>query len=154
MTLVFAVAVAIVFGAGCYLLLKPDFVKILGGIILISNASILFIMAAGLSRGREAIYPLQPGRDVTDPLVQSMALTAIVISFGVSALMIGMIYRVYMAHRSVDIELISDFEEREVQIEEEERLDQEIEMMPDREDTEPDPEPELQSDREPVGVST
>lgn len=138
MTVVFALAVAMLFGAGSYLLLKPDFVKILGGIILISNAAILFIMAAGLSRGSEAIYPIPAGRRVSDPLVQSMALTAIVISFGVSALMIGMIYRVYMSHRSIDVELISDIEEREVQIEEETGVDQEIEAMADRENTAPD----------------
>ena len=41
-----------------------------------------------------------------------MVLTAIVISFGVSALLISLIYRVYVAHRSVDIEHLSDFEER------------------------------------------
>ncbi len=133
MTLAFSLAIAVLFATGCYLLLKPDFVKILGGIILISNAAILFIMAAGLSRGREAFHPVQPRQEVTDPLVQSMALTAIVIGFGVSALMIGMIYRVYMAHRSIDIVTISDIEEREVQIEEEVRVDQEIEAMVDRE---------------------
>jgi multicomponent Na+:H+ antiporter subunit C len=137
MTMMFSLAVAVLFAAGCYLLLKPDFVKILGGIILISNAAILFIMAAGLSRGREAIYPIEPGQRVSDPLVQSMALTAIVISFGVSALMIGMIYRVYI-------------EEREVQIEEEERLDQSIEAMPDREETVVDP----AAEREPQAVAT
>lgn len=135
MILVFSLATAVLFAAGCYLLLKPDFVKILGGIILISNSAILFIMAAGLTRGREAIFPIHPGQQVSDPLVQSMALTAIVIGFGVCALMIGMIYRVYMAHRSIDVEMISDIEEREVQIEEEVKLDPEIEAMPDREVT-------------------
>ncbi len=41
--------------------------------------------ASGLSRGAEPIYPLVPGKAVSDPLVQAMVLTAIVISFGVSA---------------------------------------------------------------------
>lgn len=131
MTLTFAIAVAIMFGAGSYLLLKPDFVKILGGIILISNAAVLFIMTAGLSRGTEPMHPIRPGQRVTDPLVQAMALTAIVIGFGVSALMIALIYRVYMSHRSVDVELISDIEEREVQIEEQAPIDEQIQAMPD-----------------------
>ncbi|MGD9710546.1 MAG: sodium:proton antiporter [Thermomicrobiales bacterium] len=139
MTLVFAVTVAIMFGAGSYLLLKPDFVKVLGGIMLISNAAVLFIMSAGLSRGTEPIYPIRPGQQVTDPLVQAMALTAIVISFGISALMIALIYRVYMTHRSVDVELISDIEEREVQIEEARLREEEIASMPDREAEEEDP---------------
>ena len=61
-------------------------------------------MASGLSRGSEPIYPLVPGEEISDPVVQAMVLTAIVISFGVSALLISLIYRVYVAHRSVDIE--------------------------------------------------
>lgn len=136
MTLVLSITFATMFAAGCYLLLKPDFVKILGGIILISNAANFFIMSAGLSRGEEPVYPLRAGREVSDPLVQAMTLTAIVISFGVCALMIALIYRVYMSHRSVDVELIADREERAVQMEEQERIEEQIEAMPDREEVE------------------
>jgi multicomponent Na+:H+ antiporter subunit C len=129
-----SLTIAIMFAAGCYLLLKPDFIKILGGIILISNSANLFIMGAGLSRGREPIYPIGESDPVSDPLVQAMTLTAIVISFGISALMIAMIYRLYMTHRSVDVELISDIEERAVQEEEAIPFEQQIEAMEDREE--------------------
>ncbi|TXG86697.1 MAG: Na+/H+ antiporter subunit C [Thermomicrobiales bacterium] len=118
MTLIVSLAIGLLFAAGSYLLLQHDFIKVVGGTILISHSVNLFIMSSGLSRGNEPIYPLVPGEAISDPVVQAMVLTAIVISFGVSALLISLIYRVYVAHRSVDIEQISDFEERLVQQEE------------------------------------
>lgn len=120
MTLILSLAVGVLFAAGSYLLLKHDLIKVVGGTILIAQAVNLFIMMAGLSRGTEPMYPLAPDAIVSDPLVQAMVLTAIVISFGVSALLMSLIYRVYVAHRSVDIERLSDVEELQVQREEEE----------------------------------
>lgn len=134
MTLIYSLAIAVLFGAGAYLLLKPDFVKIIGGILLISHAANLFIMSAGLRRGSEPIYPIPANRTVADPLVQAMTLTAIVISFGVSALLIGLVYRVYQTHQSVDIETISDIEERIVQEEESFSVATRIAVLQDRED--------------------
>jgi multicomponent Na+:H+ antiporter subunit C len=134
MTVIYALAIAILFGAGAYLLLKPDFIKILGGILLISHAANLFIMSAGLRRGSEPIFPIPENRTVADPLVQAMTLTAIVISFGISALLIGLVYRVYQTHQSVDIEMISDFEERAVLEEEAVPAEARIDVLQDRED--------------------
>jgi multicomponent Na+:H+ antiporter subunit C len=136
MTLLASLGIAIIFGAGCYLLLKHDFIKVVGGIVLISHSANLFIMFARLSRGQEPIYPLEEGASVADPLVQAMTLTAIVISFGISALLIALIYRVYQAHRSVDIGELSDVEGREVQLEEQREPAEE--PMPRQEDIDPD----------------
>jgi multicomponent Na+:H+ antiporter subunit C len=102
MTVLFALIVAILFGTGAYLTLKRDLIRVVGGIILISNAVILFIVAAGLTRGRAPIYPLPEGEPVSDPLVQAMALTAIVISFGITALLLSLVYRVYTMREPVD----------------------------------------------------
>jgi multicomponent Na+:H+ antiporter subunit C len=118
MILILALAMAIIFGAGSYLLLKPDLIRVVAGMILISNAANLFIMAAGLSRGREPIYPLPEGRTISDPLVQAMTLTAIVISFGVAALLLAIVYRVYQAHRSIDIGELAEAEEQQAKAEE------------------------------------
>ncbi|CAA9575005.1 MAG: Na(+) H(+) antiporter subunit C [uncultured Thermomicrobiales bacterium] len=115
MTLVYSVAVAILFGAGAYMLLKHDLIRVVAGMVLISNAANLFIMSAGLTVGPPPIYPL--GDDgpeaVADPLVQAMTLTAIVISFGVSALLLSLVYRVYTSHLSLDLEDLSEAEERD-----------------------------------------
>ena len=104
-----------------------------------SNAANLFIMASGLSRGDEPIYPLITGDSVSDPLVQAMTLTAIVIGFGVTALMISLVFRVYQTHQSVDIEQIADIEERAVKEEEMSPIEERIEAMEDREDADPPP---------------
>lgn len=134
MTLIVSLAVGVLFAAGSYLLLQRDFIKVVGGTMLITHSVNLFIMVSGLSRGAEPIYPLVPGKSVSDPLVQAMVLTAIVISFGVTALLISLIYRVYVAHRSVDIEHLSDFEERLVQLEEQQTpAEPEIGVLEDRE---------------------
>ena len=113
MTLVLSLAVAALFGAGAYLMLKADLIRVVVGMVLISNAANLFIMAAGLSKGVAPIHPLPEGATVSDPLVQAMTLTAIVISFGVSALLLSIVYRVYTSHLSIDLDDLAAAEERE-----------------------------------------
>ncbi|MCC6315216.1 MAG: NADH-quinone oxidoreductase subunit K [Thermomicrobiales bacterium] len=107
-----AIAVAILFGAGAYLLLKRDLIRVVVGVVLMSNAINLFIVSASLRRGRAPIYPLPPDARVADPLVQAMTLTAIVITFGVSALLLSMVYRVYTSHLSLDLDDLAAAEER------------------------------------------
>lgn len=121
MILVFSAGIGLLFMAGCYLLMKHDLVRVVAGVVLISNAANLFIMASALTRGRAPILPLANDADVSDPMAQAMVLTAVVIGFGVSALLLAIVYRVYLAHRTVDIEELSDVETR--QMEEEERVD-------------------------------
>lgn len=111
MTLVLSLAVAILFGTGAYLLLKHDLIQVVAGMVLISYAANLFIMAAGLTKGIPPIYPLTEGESISDPLVQAMTLTAIVISFGVTALLLSIVYRVYLAHRTIDIDVLAEAEE-------------------------------------------
>ena len=111
--MILSLAVAVLFGSGAYLMLKADLLRVVVGMVLISNAASLFIMAAGLTRGVPPIYPLPAGESVSDPLVQAMTLTAIVISFGVSALLLSFVYRVYTSHLSLDLDDLSAAEERE-----------------------------------------
>jgi len=95
MNLLLALAVAVLFGAGTFLMLKHDLIRMAAGVLMISNAVSLFIMSVGLARGQAPIYPLREDRPVSDPVVQSLTLTAIVISFGLTALLLTIIYRVY-----------------------------------------------------------
>ncbi len=117
MTLAFSLAVAVVFGSGAFLVLQRDLLRVVVGIILISNSASLFIVAAGLTRGPVPILPV-PGGDgasVSDPLVQAMALTAIIITSSVTALLLSVVYRLYVSHDSVDLTDISDAEVREAE---------------------------------------
>jgi multicomponent Na+:H+ antiporter subunit C len=115
MTLAFSLAVAVVFGSGAFLVLQRDLMRVVVGIILISNSASLFIVAAGLTQGPVPILPV-PGGDsssVSDPLVQAMALTAIIITSSVTALLLSVVYRLYVSHGSVDLTDISEAEVRE-----------------------------------------
>ncbi len=119
MILYTALVISIVFASGTFLLLQRDLTRVVVGIILVSNSAVLFIIAAGLTRGEPPIYPLPEGGEqslgVSDPLVQAMALTALIISFGVAALLLAMVYRLYTSHRTIDLEEIGDAEMRQAE---------------------------------------
>jgi multicomponent Na+:H+ antiporter subunit C len=133
MILAFSAGIGILFMAGSYLLMKHDLIRVVAGVVLISNAANLFIMAAALTRGRAPILPIANKYDVSDPVVQAMTLTAIVISFGVSALLLAIVYRVYLSHRTDDIDQLGDVESRQVEQEERTDLQDEPELPADLE---------------------
>lgn len=99
MTLVLALVIAVLFGSGAFLVVKRDLIRVAAGVILLSNSANLFVVAAGLSRGVEPIYPLPEGERVSDPLVQALVLTAIVITFGAATIVLGLIYQVHRGAR-------------------------------------------------------
>ena len=110
MNLFIALVVAVLFGTGATLLLKPDLFRVVVGLVLIANAASLTVIASGLSRGQAPINPLVPGEPVSDPLTQAMTLTALVIGFAVTALLLAMVHRVYTTHRSVDLDDLASSE--------------------------------------------
>ena len=133
MILALSVVIAVVFGSGTFLIMQRDLLRLVVGIVLVSNSAVLFIIAAGLSRGEAPIYPLV-GAETSDPLVQAMALTALVIGSSVAALLLALVYRLYVLHDSVDMDDISYAEMREA-----ERLERLDDEDPEREE-EPDEE--------------
>jgi multicomponent Na+:H+ antiporter subunit C len=120
MKLIFALVIAVLFGTGAYLLLNRDLVRVVLGIVVISQASVLTLMASSLSRGSAAIYPLR-GR-VSDPLSQAMALTALVIGLAVTALLLVLVLRAVVAYRTQELDEIA--EEEAARDEQEERAQQ------------------------------
>ena len=119
MTLILALGVGVLFGTGAYLLLSRDLVRVVLGVALISHASVLTLIASGLSRGLAPIYPVSDRR-VSDPLSQAMALTAIVIGLAVTALLLALVLRVVLAYRSQELDELAE-EEAEL----DERLERE-----------------------------
>jgi len=114
MTPVLSLAVAVLFGSGAFLLLQRDMLRVVAGTILLSNAANLFIMSSRLLPGMGApIYPLPPERYLSDPLVQALTLTSIVITFGVSGVLLSVVHRVYRAYRSIDLRRLAEAEVRE-----------------------------------------
>lgn len=114
MNVIFSLVVATLFGVGVFMLLKRDLIRVVMGMTLISNAAILFTVAAGLSRGEAPILPIPEEATISDPLVQALALTAIVINFGVTVLLLVLVYQIWVTHRSVDQEALRQAEEREL----------------------------------------
>lgn len=117
MNLVFALAAATLFGTGAYLLLSRDLVRVVLGVVVISQAAVLTLMASAIVRGVAAIYPL-PAELISDPLSQAMALTAIVIGMAVTALLLVLVLRVTLAYRSRTLDELADTEaERDQRLE-------------------------------------
>ncbi|HEX7213166.1 MAG TPA: sodium:proton antiporter [Methylomirabilota bacterium] len=100
MNLVVSLAAAVLFGAGAYLLLKRDLVRVVVGVSLISQSAILTLLASALTRGQAPIYPLADA-PVSDPVVQSLALTALVIGLAVTALLLVVVDRVSHAYYTI-----------------------------------------------------
>ena len=90
MEIVISLAIGVLASAGVWLVLRPRTFQVLIGLSLLSYAVNLFIFSVGsLSVGKEPIVRAGLAADLvnyTDPLPQSLVLTAIVISFATTAL--------------------------------------------------------------------
>lgn len=125
MILAISLAVAVLFGCGAYLLLKRDLIRVVAGIMLISQAATLTLIGSGLSKGPAAIAT-ESGGAVSDPLPQALALTALVIGLATVALLLALVHRVVMVFRSSERdELAAGEAEHEAYLEAERRADQE-----------------------------
>lgn len=110
MNLLYAAVIGVLFGSGVLLMLKGDLFRVVAGLVLVSNAANLTLMASGLTRGQAPILPFQGGEPVADPLVQAMTLTALVIGFAVTAVLLALSLGVYRSGRSVDLDDLSQQE--------------------------------------------
>jgi len=127
MILLISIVVALMFGSGAYLMLQRDLIRVITGMILVGNAANLFIMATGLRRGDAPVLPADG--PMADPLVQAMTLTAVVIGFGVAALGLSLVYRVYDSHLSLDIRRISEAESEQAEIDDLHEQEKEPEVL-------------------------
>ncbi len=95
MEVVLAMAIGVLTGSGVWLVLRPRTFQLVVGLSLISYAVNLFIFAiGGLAIDKEPILVdgLASNLDnYTDPVPQALVLTAIVISFGMTALLLVII---------------------------------------------------------------
>jgi multicomponent Na+:H+ antiporter subunit C len=109
MTLAFAATAALLFGIGAYLLLDRDLVRVVLGVMVISQSAVLTLIASGITRGSAPIYPLDDP-PVSDPLSQAMALTAIVIGLAVVALLLVLVLRVVLSYRTQELSEVAEEE--------------------------------------------
>jgi multicomponent Na+:H+ antiporter subunit C len=100
---VLAIVLGILFAIGTYLLLRRDLVRVVWGITIISqSANVYLVTMGGLSGSVPIVGHGASAADVTDPLVQALVLTAIVIGFGTTAFALVLTYRVYQEHGTID----------------------------------------------------
>lgn len=103
---VMLLAMGVMFACGLYLMLDRSLTRVLLGFLLMGNAvNMLIILTAG-PPGRP---PLTDGETLTtdgmnDPLPHALVLTAIVITFALSAFLLAMIYRSWRLVRNENLE--------------------------------------------------
>ena len=89
-------AMAVLYACGVYLLLDKSVTRIILGVLLIGNATNLLLLALA---GPPGAPPLAGSGPSSDPLPQALILTAIVITFAVSAFLMALVYRSWrLAH--------------------------------------------------------
>ena len=91
MELILAAAIGALTAAGVWLILRPRTFQVIVGLTLLSYGVNLFIFSTGgLRIGAEPVLKGAAGRlaDYADPLPQALVLTAIVISFATTALLL------------------------------------------------------------------
>jgi multisubunit Na+/H+ antiporter MnhC subunit len=100
-----ALAIGVLFAVGIFQLLRRNVVRSAIGLIVISNAINLFLFTTGAYQGIAAAYAGSTGQ-ISDPLPQAMVLTAIIISMGGFAFILGMLYIISVRYKTSDSDQI------------------------------------------------
>jgi len=113
MPLILVLVMVVLFAAGVYLLLDRSLTRVLLGFLLVGNATNLLIFLTSGTFGAAPIYGVDPA-DMSDPLPQAFILTSIVITFGISAFILGLIYRNWHLARQDEDEVRDDAHDQEL----------------------------------------
>lgn len=130
---IMVLAMGVLFAAGIYLMLERSLTRVLLGFILLGNGvNLLIILTAG--RGSP---PLTDGKNLStegmsDPLPHALILTAIVITFAVTAFLLAMIYRSWRLMRADSLQ----DDDTDLQVAITKLIDSEAETSTDYDDTE------------------
>jgi multicomponent Na+:H+ antiporter subunit C len=113
-TTVLAIAAGALVAAGTYLLLQRALTRVLIGLAILGHAANLVLLIAGGRRGPAPIVSSTGAAPAgaADPLPQALALTAIVITFGVSAFLLALAYRSWSLTHDDEVE--DDIEDRRI----------------------------------------
>ena len=99
-TIVLPVMIGGLYAAGVYLLLDRSLTRVLLGFLLLGNATNLLLLSGGGPAGLAPILGYSDPAQINDPLPQALILTAIVITFGVSAFLLAIIHRSWRLARN------------------------------------------------------
>ena len=109
MEIIVASAVGVLTAGGVYLLLRLRTFPVILGLALLSYAVNVFLFASGrLSIDMSPILSPYGAGGYTDPLPQALVLTAIVIGFGTTALLLTVALRAYQVAGHDDVAAFGD----------------------------------------------
>lgn len=103
MSITIAGAAAALFGLGTYLVLQRKLSRIIIGLGLLTHGANVLLIGAG-KNGLEPLIGQGPLSRMADPLPHALALTSIVITFGVSALLLAMAFRSWILTNDDEVE--------------------------------------------------
>jgi multicomponent Na+:H+ antiporter subunit C len=105
------IAVGVLVATGVILVLERSLTRILLGVILLGNGVNLLILLGGRA-GAAPLVGTAPTGEMSDALPQAMVLTAVVITFGLTAFVLAVAYRRW--YLSGDDEVQDDLEDRQI----------------------------------------
>lgn len=110
MSVLLAFAASVLFALGTWLLLQRRLTRIVVGLGLIGHGTNILLLTSGGDGGLPPVIGKSSEERFADPLPQALALTAIVITFGVTAFILAMAYRSWqLTHDDV---VADDLEDR------------------------------------------
>jgi multicomponent Na+:H+ antiporter subunit C len=92
-SLVLIVIMAVLYACGVYAMLERSLTRVLIGFLLLGNATNLLLLIVMGQPGVAPFFGAADPDEMSDPLPQALTLTAIVITFGISAFLLALIYR-------------------------------------------------------------
>lgn len=108
MEFLLAIVIGVLVAISVYLLLRKNLVRMLIGVVILSNAVNLLIFTLGrLERGAPPLIGADetvPSGVFANPLPQALVLTAIVIGFGLFAYALVLTYRAYTELGTVNVD--------------------------------------------------
>ena len=114
MPLVLVAVMVVLYSCGVYLMLDRSLTRLLLGFLLVGNATNLLIFLMSGSFGAAPLFGDAAVEDMSDPLPQAFILTAIVITFGVSAFLLALIYRSWRLAQDHDDRVQDDVGDQEI----------------------------------------
>lgn len=111
MELLMALVCGLLFAAAIYLILSRSLLRIIIGTGLLSHGAHLLILTMGGFQGDNPPVVADGVETYVDPLPQALILTAIVISFGVTAFFLVLAYRAYQELETDDTTMMKGSDE-------------------------------------------
>ncbi|HLR11618.1 MAG TPA: Na(+)/H(+) antiporter subunit C [Sporosarcina sp.] len=113
MEFMMAIVIGILFMAAVYLILSRSLLRVILGTGLLSHGAHLLILTMGGFEGDAPPVLAEGVTNYVDPLPQALILTAIVISFGVTAFILVLFYRTYGEHKTDNMNLMKGNDEHD-----------------------------------------